>query len=95
MQTSVELVEPMIPAKAASSSSTTTTAPANTTKRNPIQQKAADQSVVLPLTPPYTASNNEISPHKRSNSSPHYNPYKRPTTTLKKRKLGLVSPKDK
>ncbi|KAL9553588.1 hypothetical protein MBANPS3_003222 [Mucor bainieri] len=89
MQTSVELVEPMIPAIAAN---TTTIPNTITTKPNPIQQKSTDQSIVLPLTPPYTASN-EHPPHKRSNRSPHYNPYKRPST-LKKHKLGIVSPKD-
>ncbi|GAN01645.1 cyclin-related 2 [Mucor ambiguus] len=88
MQTSVELVEPIIPATATN----TTTASNTTTKPNPIQQKQTDQSIVLPLTPPYTASNEHL-PRKRSKSSPHYNPYKRPST-LKKRKLGLVSPKD-
>lgn len=98
MQTSAELVEPMISEIATNTTTTTTN---TTTKRNPIQQKPTNQSIVLPLTPPYTASNNEITPHKRSNSnssssssSPHYNPYKRPST-FKKRKLGLVSPKDK
>ncbi|KAK4517939.1 tRNA pseudouridine synthase 1 [Mucor velutinosus] len=95
MKTSVELTEPMTPAAAAAAAAatSTTTASSTATKPNHIQQKTADQSIVLPLTPPYTASN-EHPPHKRSNSSSHYNPYKRPST-LKKRKLGLVSPKDK
>ncbi|KAL9540530.1 hypothetical protein PS6_010725 [Mucor atramentarius] len=101
MQTSVELIEPTILAATTSTATTattttTTTTATTTTKPNHIQQKSTDPSVVLPLTPPYTASN-EHHPHKRSNSPPHYNPYKRPTTTtvVKKRKLGLVSPKDK
>lgn len=96
MQTSVELIEPAIIAATTTSTTTTATATTTTTKPNHIQQKSTDPSVVLPLTPPYTASN-EHHPHKRSNSPPHYNPYKRPTTTtiVKRRKLGLVSPKDK
>lgn len=92
MQTYVELVEPVIPAAAAVTSTTTTT-PSATAKPNHIQQKPTDHSIVLPLTPPYTASN-EHPPSKRLNDSSYYNPYKRPAA-IKKRKLGLVSPKDK
>ncbi|KAI8647600.1 cyclin-domain-containing protein [Parasitella parasitica] len=73
----VELTEPMIHA-----------ATATNTSHIP---KPEAQSVVLPLTPPYTSSNE---PHKRPNRTPppHYDPYRRPVS--KKRKLGLVSPKD-
>ncbi|KAG2214710.1 hypothetical protein INT46_000929 [Mucor plumbeus] len=82
--TIVELIEPIIQAATTVSTTKPITTPTTTNSEKP-----TIQSLVLPLTPPYTSS---IEPHKKSNNAPHYNPYKRPL--LKKRKLGLVSPKD-
>lgn len=85
----VELIEPIIQAATTANTTKLITTPSRTpTTTN--NQKPANQSLVLPLTPPYTSS---IEPHKKSNNAPHYNPYKRPLLS-KKRKLGLVSPKD-
>lgn len=64
-----------------------------TNNNNPtINHTKHNNLIVLPLTPPYT-STATIDHTKKHTSIQHHHPYKRPDHTRKKR-LGLVSPKD-